>query len=474
MKALLALDLGTTGVRAVVFDEEARPLARVYRPLRAAYPAPGRVEQDPRELFEQSVLVLRAALGEARLRAAEVAGLGVVTQRATVIAWDGRSGDPLAPAIGWQDQRTAARVAELRALGLPINTLASATKIEWWMRNSDEVQRAARERRLRLGTPDAWLADRLSAGAAHVTEPGHASCTALFSPQQGEWAQGLCDLFSVPAEALPRLVATSQIVGETRPGLLGAAIPLAARAGDQQAAAFGQGVHAAGLAKLTLGTSGMLDVHSGGAPVEAPPGAYSLALWTLASGERAFCVEGSVITAGSALDWLVELGLAKDAGALVALAAGARAYGDLVCVPALQGLGTPHGRDDARGLYVGITRGTGVPELARAALEGIAQRCAELAAALGVDGELRVDGGLARSALLLQSLADLSGLTLLRAEETETTALGGAQLAGLASDVFGSPEACRHTLGAGTRFSPGDAPAAARWRTRWSRALERA
>jgi glycerol kinase len=471
VKALLALDLGTTGVRAVVFDPAARTLARAYRPLGAAYPAAGRVEQDPRELFARSLEVLRAALDRARLRPVEVAGLGLVTQRATAIAWDARSGEPLAPAIGWQDQRTAPRVAELRALGLPINTLASATKFEWWMRHDPGIRRAAGEGRLRLGTPDAWLCDRLTAGRLHVTEPGNASCTALFSPQQGDWADALCDLFSVPRSALPRVVATSDLLEEIEPRWLGAPIPLAARAGDQQAAAFGQGVHAPGLAKLTLGTSGILEVHTGAAPAQAQGGAYPLALWTLGSGERAFCMEGTVITAGSALEWMVELGLAADVAGLVALAARAAPYSDPLFVPALQGLGTPHARDDARGLFVGITRGAGAEELARAALEGIAARCAELASALGVSGELRVDGGLARSDLLLQALSDLAGLAVLRAAEVETTALGAAQLAGLACGVFRSLDACREVLPCPTRFTPREVAGAELWQGRFRRAL---
>jgi glycerol kinase len=471
---LLALDLGTTGVRAVVYDEAARPLARAHLALRASYPEPGRVEQDPVELLERSCDVMRAALAEAGVGAADVAGLGLVTQRATALAWDARTGAPLAPAIGWQDQRTFGRVNKLRALGIPINTLASATKFEWCMQRVPEVQRAALEGRLCLGTPDAWLGFRLTGGAAHVSEPGNASCTALFSAHDGDWAQGLCDLFSVPREALPRVLPSSGVVGEVEPRWLGAGVALAARAGDQQAACFGQGVHRADLAKLTLGTSGMLDLHTGDVLREAPQGAYPLALWTLGAGERAFCLEGTVITAGSALEWLVDLGLAPDVPALLARAERAVPYGEVVFVPALQGLGTPHARDDARGLFVGLTRGSGTAELARAALEGIAQRCAEVAAALGVRGELRVDGGLARSDLLLQALADLSGLVLVRAQETETTALGAAQLAGLALGVFSSPAACRDALGPGRRFAPRAAERAERWRARFERALHRA
>jgi glycerol kinase len=449
-------------------------LARAYRPLRIAFPAPGRVEQDPVDLWERSREVIEAVLRAASVAASDVAGIGIVAQRATTIAWDARSGEAVAPAIGWQDQRTAERVAGFRKLGIPLTTLPSATKFEWMLQHEEGVRRSQAAGALRLGTPDVWLGDRLSGGAVHATDPGNASCTALYDLGTGDWADGLIELFGVDAKALPRVVPTSAVVGETPAALFGASIPIAARAGDQQAATFAQGVHAAGEAKLTLGTSAMLDLHTGDAPVEAAPGTYALALWKLGDGSHAYCVEGTVITAGAAVDWLASLGVAADAAGIEALAAGVATSAGVVVVPALQGLGTPWLDDAARGSVFGLTRGAGRAELARAVLEGVAQRCVDVCEALDVPpGPLRVDGGLGQSDVLCQALADLSGREVLRAAETETTALGAAFLAGLATGVFADPAACRAALDPPERIAPSlDADARSSARSRWARAVE--
>ncbi len=477
--ALVALDLGTTSVRALVVGADGRVLARAQRPLAARYPRPGWIEQDPEEMWTSAQDVMREALAASRLDARSVAGLGVVTQRGTALAWDARTLRPLAPAQSWQDQRTAERVAGFRAAGIPINTLATATKFEWWLKHDDAVQAAARERRLRLGTPDAWLAARLSRGTLHATDPGNAACTALFDIGGGEWAQGLLDLFSVPREALPDVVPTSGVLCDTAGELLGTPVRVAALAGDQQASAFAQGVARPGDAKLTLGTSGMFDVHTGSQPGEAVPGAYPLALWWLPGGERACCMEGVVITAGSAIDWLVELGIAKDAAELSRLAASAPSSGGVSFVPALQGLGTPFMDDGARGALLGVTRGSGRAEIARAAFEGIAQRCVDVCEAFPVaTGPLRVDGGLAQSDFLVQALANFSGRAVRRASEVEATALGAASLAGLALGAFASVESCHASLPEPVRFAPQATDtqrrqARDRWRTALSRALSR-
>jgi glycerol kinase len=475
-EVLLALDLGTTGACALVVGADGRVLARAYRALPTRFPAPGRVEQDPREMWERSLEVLREALGSAAVGADQVAALGVVTQRATVVAWDSRTGEPLCPAIGWQDQRTAPRVAELRAFGIPITTLPSATKIEWWLRNQGAVAEAAAAGRLRLGSPDAWLSHRLTGGAAHVTDPGQASCTGLYDLQAGSWGPLALQLFGVDERSLPAVVPTSAVVGETPAELLGAAVPVAARAGDQQAASFAQGVHRRGDAKLTLGTAAMLDLHVGSQPGEAARGAFALALWRLARGEEAHCLEGSVITAGAVVDWLVSLGILPEAAALDAVAGGVESAEGVALVPALQGLGAPFLDLEARGLLGGLTRGSTAAHVARAAVEGIAQRCVDVCDALELDARpLRVDGGLARSDLLMQLLADLGGRPLLRAAEAETTALGAAFLAGLAVGVFASPAACCDLAPAATRFDPeGDPARRAEARARWRALLERA
>jgi glycerol kinase len=472
---LLALDLGTTGVRALVVHPDGRVLARPYRALSTTYPLPRHLEQDPTEMWEASLEMLRQALATAGCEASDVAGIGVVTQRSTTLAWDAQSGKPLAPAIGWQDQRTAARAAFFQEMGFPLTSLASATKFEWWMQNDEAVQKGAERGTLRLGTPETWLTDRLTGGEAHVTDPSHASCTALYDLRSGTWMPELVSLFSVPEAALPRVVATSEVVGEMPRSLLGAAIPVAARAGDQQAATFAQGVHSAGGAKLTLGTAAMLDLHTGTEPAEAPGGIFALALWKLADGSEAFCLEGSVITAGSVVEWLVELGLLPDASALDDIAGGVPSTEGATFIPALQGLGSPFMDDEARGLLGGLTRGTSAAHVVRAALEGVAHRCVDVCEALdGAGSQLNVDGGLARSDLLLQTLADLSDREVCRAAESETTALGAAHLAGLATGVFATPRECRASVPPPTRFAPraGDDFRREK-RTAWQRALER-
>jgi glycerol kinase len=474
-ESLLALDLGTTSVRALVVGADGAVLARAQRRIAASYPHPGWSEFDPEELVTRSGDVLREALAGAKLAARDVAGLGIVTQRATALCWDAQSLQPLAKAQSWQDQRSAERVAEFRKLGVPLTTQASATKFEWWLKHDDAVCAAARAGRLRLGTPDAWLAARLTSGRAHVTDPGNASCTALYDVAKGEWSQPLLDLFGVPREALPQLIATSGVIGETPAALLGTPLRVGALAGDQQAAAFAQGVQARGDAKLTLGSSGMLDVHTGASPADATPGAYPLALWTLADGTRAFCLEGTVITAGTAVEWLVEVGVARDAAELSRLAESASSSGGVRFVPALQGLGTPYLDDVARGAFLGLSRAAGKAELARALFEGVAQRCADVCESLPLaDGPLRVDGGLAQSDFLLRALADLTGREVERAAEVEATAIGAAYLAGLALGVFATPRACLGLGAAPTRVTPRIAPAQrAAERDAWRAALAR-
>jgi glycerol kinase len=475
-RVVIALDLGTTSVRALLVGEEGGVLAQAAQPLRSSFPRPGWLEQDPAQMWEASLDVLTEVLKRGGLGAADVSGIGVVNQRSTTLAWHSETGAPLASAIGWQDQRTRERVAGLRASGIPINTLASSTKFEWWMQNDSAVQAAAAAGTLKFGTPDTWLTYKLTGGEAHVTDPSNASCTALYDAIAGEFSAGLCGLFGVPLEPLPRVVATSEVVAETPAGLLGAPVPVAARAGDQQAAAFAQGVHRPGDAKLTLGTAAMLNVHTGPAMAEIGPGIYPLALWRLADGSEAFCLEGTVITTGSVVEWLVELGLFEDAVAVDRAARDSDPSGGVVFVPALQGLGTPYLDDGACGLILGLTRGSGRGDFARATLEGIAQRCADVVDAIAPESTaVHVDGGLGQSEFLMQALADFSGREVRRAAQTETTALGAAFLAGLAVGTWDSPEACRAIRGPATVFAPGLAAAEREQvRQRWQEAVERA
>jgi len=467
---VLALDLGTTSVRALVL-RDGEVVGRADSVLTTRYPGPGRVEQAPEEMLESGVAVMREALETAGIAAGEIAGLGIVSQRSTAIAWDARSGEPLAPAIGWQDRRNLSRVEALSRGGMPISTLASATKFEWLLEHVPAVRAAAEARRLRLGNPDAWLGDRLSGGAVFATDAGHASCTGLYVNRKAAWSPRALAFFGLEPGWLPELVPTSGVVGALDPRWLGAAIPLAARAGDQQAACYGQGVREPGQAKLTLGTSAMLNVHVGEDTRAAAPGCHLLPLWELPDGERAFCLEGTVITAASTLDWCVEIGLLGSAEELEYVLEQEPGTGGVSFVPALQGLGTPLMDGDARALVVGLTRGSTAHQLVRAAAEGVAHRCVDMCDVLGLGREpLSVDGGLARCDAFLQILADLLGRPVVRSHETETTAIGAALLAGLAvGSAFPS------TSGASERLEPQRDPA---WReasrAHWRRALERA
>jgi glycerol kinase len=473
---LIGLDVGTTRACALVVDGEGAVRGRAGRALDCRFPAAGWVEQDPTALWEESRAALREALAEAGASARDVAGLGVATQRSTVLAWDARSGEPLAPAIGWQDQRTAARAAELHARGVPMPVQASATKLEWLLQNDARVAAAAREGRLRFGTPDVWLTDRLTGGSRFVTDPSCASTTGLFDAGSGAWMEPVAALFGVPCEALPAVVDTAEVVAETPGDLLGAPVPVAARAGDQQSASFAQGVHRAGEAKLTLGTAAMLEVHTGDSFQQPGPGAHALALWRLPETSSQYCVESSVHTAGAVVEWLTRIGLLPDVASLDRVAREVESAEGVVFVPALQGLGTPYLDDGARGLLGGITRGSRAAHVVRAAVDGLTQRCIDLCESAGLGAEpLRVDGGLAQSDLLLQTLADFGGRSVHRAREFETTALGAAQLAGLAVGAFASLAQCRETIPAPLRFDPGlDEGGRSRRRRRWAEAVARA
>jgi glycerol kinase len=472
---LLAIDLGTTSTRALAIEAGHAVRGRAQLPLTTRCPRPGFVEQDPEQMFERSVEVAREALARAGAAAADVAALGIVTQRATVIAWDADTGKSLCPAVGWQDQRTHARAAELQAAGIPISTLPSATKLEWLLKRDAAVAAAARAGRLRFGTPDAWLGFRLSGGASFATDPGQASCTALFDLERGAWSEPLLGMFGVAAETLPALAPTSGVEAEVQAEHLGRAIPIAARAGDQQAACFAQGAHAKGDAKLTLGTSAMLDVNTGGAVQRAPHGAYPLALWRLRGEPTAFGLEGSVITAGAAIDWLVDARLLASPAALDAVARSVASAEGVAFVPALQGLGTPFMDPDARGFVGGLTRGSTAAHVVRAALEGIAHRCADVCEALFPSGDrLRVDGGLARCGFLVQRIADLSGRRVERAFETEATAIGAAWLAAHGAGILVRPADALAWLPPREPFLPEDPPEARHHaRERWRAVLRR-
>jgi len=498
---VLALDQGTTSSRAIVFDARGAVVAVAQKEFEQRYPRPGWVEHDPLDIWSSQVGVAAEALSRAGLQADDLAAIGIANQRETTLLWDRRTLEPVGNAIVWQDRRTSDVVERLKAAGLEplvtrltgllLDPYFSATKLAWLL---DEVP-GARERaeagELAFGTVDSWLAARLTGGQAHVTDVSNASRTLLFDIRGLDWSDELLEVFRVPRAVLPRVVPTSGVVAEVTVGPL-AGVPLAALAGDQQAATFGQACFSPGLAKNTYGTGCFLVLNTGTRPTESRHRLLATVGWQRAAPEAAgagdapalpatYALEGSVFTAGATVQWLRDgLGVIRDAAEVERLAASVPDSGGVCFVPALTGLGAPHWDPYARGTIVGVTRGTTAAHLARAALEGIAFQVADVVDAMRHDSslpftELRVDGGAATNDLLMQLQADLAGLTVVRPAVTETTALGAAYLAGLAVGVWGGEDEVAVLWREEKRFEP-RLPEAEReaMRSRWAEAVERA
>jgi glycerol kinase len=455
---VLALDQGTTSSRAIVFDRDARPVAMAQQELKPIYPRPGWVEHDPEEIWRTQLECARAALAQIGRSARDLAAVGIANQRETTILWERASGRALANAIVWQDRRTAPACAALRQQGLEgeirrrtglvLDPYFSATKMAWLLDRVPQARERAARGELALGTVDSWLVHRLTQGALHVTDVSNASRTQLLDIRRLEWDEQLLRWFGVPRDALPRIVDSSGIVGSTHPDVLGAAVPIAGMAGDQQAATFGQACFEPGMAKNTYGTGCFLMLQLGEQPQEPGQGLLSTCGWRLAQAPRhaaSYLLEGAVFVGGAVVQWLRdELRLISTAAEIESLAAQVPDNGGVFLVPAFTGLGAPHWDPAARGALLGLTRGSGRAHVARAALESIALQSAELLLAMqsARQGQgaglrqLRVDGGAARNDLLMQLQADVLGVPVVRPRCTETTALGAALLAGLATGLW--------------------------------------
>jgi glycerol kinase len=479
MRTVLALDQGTTGSTAVLVADDGQVLRRGYREIRQYFPRPGWVEHDPEEILEATLVAARDAVGRERPSA-----IGITNQRETVVVWERASGRPVHRAIVWQDRRTAERCRALRAelgdaylaerTGLVWDPYFSATKIEWLLHEYPDLARRMAEGRVAVGTVDSWLAFRLT--GAHVTDHTNASRTLLYDLRHRAWDPELLALFGVPREGLPALVASSGVVGTTPRALFGAEIPVAGIAGDQQAALFGQGCHTPGEAKNTYGTGAFLLMLAGDR-IEGSGGGVLTTVACDARGGPTLAVEGAIFIAGAAVQWLRDgLGLVATAAETEGLARSVVDTGGVYFVPALVGLGAPHWDAEARGTIVGLTRGTGRAQLARAALEAMAFGTRDVAEAMetatGVTlRELKVDGGAAANDWLMEFQAAVLGVPVRRPDVVETTALGAAGLAGLAVGVWpdaGAFTATRHYR----TFEPGIAPTA-QYRE-WTRAVETA
>ncbi len=442
---ILAIDQGTTGTTCLVFDELAEPIGRAYREFAQHFPEPGWVEHDALEIWEVTRAVAGEALDDAGLKAGELAAVGMTNQRETVCVWDPVTGLPLHNAIVWQDRRTAARCEELRAAGheplvrartgLVLDPYFSATKIQWLLENVEGLRERALAGRAVFGTVDSWLSFKLT--GEHVTDVSNASRTMLFDIAAGRWDPELMDLLDVPERALPRVVESAGVLGETRPEALhGHAVPVAGVAGDQQAALFGQACVEEGMGKNTYGTGSFVLFNTGFTAPEPPSGLLATIAWGI-GGSRAYALEGSIFVTGAAVQWLRDgLGIIERADQTEALAASLSSNDGVYFVPALTGLGSPHWDPHARGTIVGLTRGAGRAHIARATLEAIAYQTLDAVTAMEAASgrplsELRVDGGASANGWLMQFQADMLGVPVVLPEITETTALGAAYLAGV-------------------------------------------
>ncbi len=453
MAVLLAIDQGTTSTRAIVFEADGRPLASAQTELRQIYPRPGWVEHDPEEIWQATLTVARGALARAKLAPARIAAIGITNQRETAILWDRETGTPVHNAIVWQDRRTAdwcrdrsvdVGDAELgRRTGLLFDAYFSASKIVWLLDHVAGARLAAEAGRLAFGTVDTFLLWRLTGGRRHLTDATNASRTMLFNLETQDWDDDLLKAFGIPRSLLPEVRDSVADYGTTAPEVLEGAVPIAGIAGDQQAAMIGQACFAPGMVKSTYGTGCFVMLNTGATRV---PSRHRL-LTTLAyrlHGQPAYALEGSIFSSGSAIQWLRDgLKLIGDAGDSAALASGIDSTGGVYFVPAFAGLGAPHWDPDARAAILGVTRGTGAAQIARAALEAVAYQTRDLIDAMAKDWRtaptaLRVDGGMAANDWLMQFLADQLAIEVRRPAVTETTALGAAFLAGLGAGLYAS------------------------------------
>lgn len=491
MPFILALDQGTTSSRAIIFDEAGRLVAMDQQEFPQHFPKSGWVEHDPLEIWISQEAVAREALKQARLTPMDIAAIGITNQRETTVLWDRKTGVPVGPAIVWQDRRTTRSCEGLRRAGhdpmiarktgLRLDPYFSGTKLHWMLENLAGVRRRAEAGELAFGTVDTWLVWKLTHGAVHATDPSNASRTLLYDIQARDWADELLELFKVPRAVLPEVKPSSGFFGECAADSIAPGVPIAGIGGDQQAALFGQTCFKPGMAKNTYGTGCFLLLNLGKQAVPSTNNLLTTIAWQLGDEPPDYALEGSVFIGGAAVQWLRDgLGLIKSAAEIEPLAASVPNSGGTFLVPAFAGLGAPYWDPAARGALVGIGRGTTAAHVARATLDGIAFQVADLCAAMDADAEvplkeLRVDGGAAANNLLLQIQADLLQVPVVRPKCIETTALGAAYLAGLATGVWRNREEIAWQWEVDRTFEPRiSADEAFALRHQWSRAVERA
>ena len=467
---VLALDQGTTSSRAILYDEGAQVVAVAQHPFTQHYPQPGHVEHDALEIWATQEQAMREVLAAAGVAPEAVAAVGITNQRETTVIWDRATGQPVGPAIVWQCRRTAERCDELtreghaamirEKTGLVVDAYFSATKAEWMLNQAPELRQRAERGELLFGTVDTWILWNLSGKRLHLTDVSNASRTMLFNIHTLDWDDALLELFGIPRAMLPQVRASSEVYGETDEAVFGARVPVAGIAGDQQAALFGQGCFAEGMAKNTYGTGCFLLMNTGSKPIPSSHGLLTTVGWKI--GEQVtYALEGSVFIAGAGVQWLRdELGIIKDAAETEILAHSVPDSNGVYIVPAFTGLGAPYWDPYARGSIFGLTRGANRAHIARAMLEAIAYQTRDVLDAMGEDSALNVqrllvDGGAVANSFLMQFQADLLGAAVVRPEHHESTARGAAYLAGLAVGVWSSlEELSALSVSACTTFSP--------------------
>lgn len=489
---VLALDQGTTGTTVLVLDHDGLVRGRAYAEFTQHYPRPGWVEHDATEIWTVCLGVAEAALADAGIRAAEVAALGITNQRETTLLWDRASGEPVGRAIVWQDRRTTGIVDDLRArgaedmvrakTGLVLDPYFSGTKVRWLLDNTPGLRERAERGEILFGTVDSWLLWNLTNGKVHATDQTNASRTLLYDIHALRWDPEMLDLLAVPEAMLPQVHPSAHAYGHTEPdAFLGASVPIAGIAGDQHAALFGQACYGRGDVKGTYGTGSFILMNTGAEAVESRAGLLTTLAWGLEGESPTYALEGSIFVTGAAVQWLRDgLGIIQRAGDTEALARSVGGNEGVYFVPALAGLGAPHWDPYARGTLLGLTRGSGPAHIARAALESIAYQTRDVLEVMRRDSgvsvpELRADGGAVANGFLMQFQADILGAPVAVPEVAETTALGAASLAGLATGYWGGPGELAERWRLGARYEPrmGETERESLY-ARWLEAVERA
>jgi len=469
MTYILALDQGTSSSRSIVFKPDGSALAVAQQEFRQIYPHPGWVEHDPQEIWRSQLATARQALQQAGISASQVASLGITNQRETTVVWRRDTGQAIYNAIVWQDRRAEPACLRLREAGaatmvqqktgLLIDAYFSATKLQWILNHVSGAREMAEQGALAFGTVDSWLIWQLSGGQVHATDVSNAARTMLFNIHSNQWDDELLQLLDIPASVLPQVHPSASDFGQCQAQWLGADLPIGGVAGDQQSALFGQACFSAGQAKNTYGTGCFMLMHTGERFQTSQNGLITTSA-AQADSTPAYALEGSVFIGGAVVQWLRDgLRAFNKSADVQALAESVPDSGGVVLVPAFTGLGAPYWQADARGAMVGLSRGTTMAHIARAALESIAYQSTALLQAMNRDAaqpvtELRVDGGACVNDLLMQFQADLLGIPVLRPEVIETTALGAAYLAGLSADIYQSPDELAQHWRVQRRFEP--------------------